>query len=152
MRQDTFFDDTNDVARGEACVQFLYIGPVRQWEVVISVWDRFHRVQMLCRDEAFCVIADSLRDYRRPEVSIRTTVFDRRQDRLSRSVFVDPDAVEALLAGCDELREMIDNDVAGEFRHGSSSPLLTAQEERIVRHIMWQVEKAVVACRRRSAS
>ena len=142
MRQLSVLNEANGVTNGEACVRFVHVGPVRRWEVMISVWDRFQHVQMLDREQAFCSIADRLRDYPRDDVAVRILVFDRRHRRVSPSVFVHPEMMEELLAGCLELRLMIDSDVAGEFRFGSLSPLLTADEERIVRQTMRDVEKA----------
>lgn len=141
MRQMTVSSKADAFVCEPTAANLLAVGPVRRWEILISVWDRYQRFQMLDQDTMFCSIADSLRDYERPDVSIRTIIHDRAHHRISPTVFIDPASLQALLAGCAELVQMIDSDVAGAFRYQSVNPLLSADEERTVRQAIRDVER-----------
>lgn len=121
---------------------FVDVGPARHWEILISVWSRYQRVQMLDRDIALCAVADCLAGYGRPEAVIRKVVCDNRVSRIDRHMFVEIAVLEELRAGCVELELMIDSDVAGSFRFKSAEPLLSTQEERNVRWVIRTVDAA----------
>jgi hypothetical protein len=124
----------------ENCVTFVHVGSVQQWQVLLQVWDRYQHVQMLDHDSGFCEIADHLSGHARPDVLTRTVISDSRLDRKSRGIFLGGELLDELHAGCLELQKMINSDVAGCFRPGSAEPLLTAQEERVVRLVIRTVE------------
>jgi len=112
------------------------VGPARHWEILVNVWTRYQRVQMLDRDGGLCAVADCLARYDRPEAAIRRVASDKRVSRIDRHMIVATAVLEELRAGCVELERMIDSDVAGCFRFGSAEPLLSTQEERTVRWVI----------------
>ena len=121
---------------------FVDVGSARHWEILTSIWSRYQRVQMPDRDIALCVVAHCLAGYGRPEAVIRRVVSDNRVSRIDRHMFVETAVLEELRAGCVELELMIDSDVAGSFRFNSAEPLLSTQEERIVRWVIRTVDAA----------
>lgn len=88
---------------------------------------------MIDRDGGLCAIADRLAGYERSDVTIKMVVTEDRVRRIDRHIFVETIILDELRAGCFELKTMIDSDIGGSFRFGSTEPLLSTQDDRIVR-------------------
>lgn len=116
--------------------RYADLGPARHWEILVSVWSRYQKIQMIDRDGGLCAIADCLAGYERSDVTIRMVVTEDRVRRIDRHIFVETTILDELRAGCFELKTMIDSDIGGSFRFGSAEPLLSTQDERILRWVI----------------
>lgn len=123
-------------------VVYRQVGQVWQWRFLLKAWDRFQRHQLLDNDDTLCTIADVLDGARRRVAYVEDVVVDRVNGILDPVVLVHPVAVRELLAGCREIRAMMDSDAEGTFLGYEAPPVLDSAEEFNVRQLIRRVEQA----------
>ncbi|OLP53313.1 hypothetical protein BJF92_00665 [Rhizobium rhizosphaerae] len=119
------------------------VGFAWQWYDLLAAWDRFQRHQLLDCDDGFCAIADVLRGARRETFYVEDVVVDPRTGDTDVAVYAHPAALRELIAGCRELRDMMNSDAAGAFIGYQAPPLLNSDEEATVRQLIGVLEKSV---------
>ena len=120
-------------------VAYHRIGFARQWRVLLRAWGKFERYEILQNDRGFTDIDDIVRGSHRDTVYAEDVVVDPNTGRSETAVYVHPLALDELAAGCQELRDMLNADAAGEFLGYPAEPLLDPDEDRDVRELIRQV-------------
>ena len=120
-------------------VVYHRIALARQWAVLLKAWEKFERHELLQNDSGLTDIHDVVHGAHRETAYAEDVVVDPRTGRSETAVYVHPLMLDELAAGCQELRDMLNADAAGEFLGYPADPLLNPDEDRDVRELVRQV-------------